>query len=227
MWIISRPAEPDYPHVDSPSPSPMKRRVRFPCKIVKFCMPSFQQGHLGFDSLPCVASGEVLHEFEHDRSTVLNERRRTVKELQAEPCNRIALMHRLAAIALKSLEQIVGEQFDQQIQFIRFDIACRDAIDREAVFGFLDVIFHTAALVVEPPQINRLPFQIGDDRFILPIGIEHEPALTVVKHLRFSDDRHPACLFPGCRFVDQGNPFDDPIFVDIARPIAASLHLLG
>lgn len=60
-----------------------------------------------------------------------NERFRNVKELETEPCNRIALMHRLTAITLESLEQIIGEQFDQQVQFIRFKIACRDAINRE------------------------------------------------------------------------------------------------
>ncbi len=63
-----------------------------------------------------------------------------MKELQAEPGNRIALMHGLAAVSLEAFKQIVGEQLDQQIQFVGIKIACRDAIDGESVFGFLDVI---------------------------------------------------------------------------------------
>ena len=50
------------------------------------------------------------------------------------------------------------------------------------MFGFLDVVFHAAALVVEAPQIDRFPFQIGDDRFVLPVGIEHQrswPSSTI------------------------------------------------
>lgn len=123
-------------------------------------------------------------------------------------------------------EQIVGEQLDQQIQFIALKIARGDAIDRKPVFGFLDVVFHAATLVVEAPQIDRLPFQIRDVGFVPPVAVEHQSALPVIEHLGFADDRDTTGLFPGCRFVNQGDAFDDPIFVDVTRPVATVPNFL-
>lgn len=82
-------------------------------------------------------------------------------------------------------------------------------------------------MVVEASQIDRLPFQIGYDGFVLPVRVENESALAVFEHLRFTNNGDAARFFPGCRFVDQGNSFDDPVFVDIACPIAAGLNFFG
>ena len=101
---------------------------------------------------------------------MLYERRSTMKELQSKPGDGVALMHRLATVAFETFEQIVGQQFDQQIQFVGFTIAGRNPMDGEAVLGFFDVVFHAAALVVEAPQIKRFPLQIGHDRFVLPMS---------------------------------------------------------
>ena len=95
-----------------------------------------------------------------------NERCGAIKEFQTEPGNRIALMDWLTAVTFEALEQIVGQQLDQQIQTIGFEITCRNAIDGKPVLGFLNVIFHAAALIVESPQIDRFPFQISHHGFV-------------------------------------------------------------
>ncbi len=100
-------------------------------------------------------------------------------------------------------------------------------MDREAVFDFLDVIFHAATLIVEAPQIHGHPIQIGHDRFVLPVGVQHESALAVFEHLCFANDGDTASLFPRRRFVDESNPFDDPVFIHITRPISAGLNFFG
>lgn len=104
-------------------------------------------------------AGEVVHQLQHDRSVMPNQRRSALEEFQPESCNRVALMHGLATVSFEALEQIVGEQLDQQVQLSGFKISCGDTVDGEAVLGLLDIVFHTAALIVEAPQIDRLSFQ--------------------------------------------------------------------
>lgn len=58
----------------------------------------------------------------------------------------------------------------------------------------------------------------------MPVCIEHDPALAVIKHLRLADNCNAPRLLSGRRFIDQGNAFDNPVFVNIARPITASLN---
>lgn len=140
---------------------------------------------------------------------------------EPETGNRVTLMNRLATVTLEPLEQVVRQQLDEQINFVRLKIAGRNPVNRKPVLGFLDVIFHTAALVVEPPQVNRLPVQIGHDRFVLPIGVEYQAGLSVIDYLRFANDRHAAGLFPGCRFVNERYPFDNPVFIDKSFPVPA------
>ena len=133
----------------------------------------------------------------------------------------------LTAVTFEALEQIVGQQLDQQIQTIGFEITCRNAIDGKPVLGFLNVIFHAAALIVESPQIDRFPFQISHHGFVLPVRIEYNAALALLEHLRLTDDRYTTRLVPGGRLVDQANTFDDPLFVDISRPVTTSPNFLG
>ncbi len=60
-----------------------------------------------------------------------NDRCGAMEEFHTEPGDRVSLMHWFTAITFESLEQIVGEQLDQQIEFIGLEIACRNAIDGE------------------------------------------------------------------------------------------------
>ena len=130
-------------------------------------------------------------------------------------------MNGFAAILLKPLIEVIGKQFDEQVEFIRLKITGRNPVDGKPAFGFFDVIFHAAALVVEPPQIDRFPLEVGDDRFVLPVRIKDQACLAVIHHLRFADDRDTTGLFPRRCFVDERYAFDDLIFIiDIAFPIS-------
>nr|WP_168735847.1 hypothetical protein [Cohnella fermenti] len=102
---------------------------------------------------------------------MLNDRRCAMKELQAKSGNRIALVHRLAAVTFEAFKQIIGQQLDEQAHFV-------------------GIVFHTATLVIEPPQVKRLPFQIGHDGFVLPIRIKHHPTLVIFEHLRLANNRY-------------------------------------
>jgi len=50
-------------------------------------------------------------------------------------------------------------------------------------------------LVVEAPQIDRRPFPIGPDRFVLPVRVELDTTLAVVNPLRLPKNRRPAVFF--------------------------------
>lgn len=98
------------------------------------------------------------------------------------------------------------------------------ATRRESVLGFFDVVFKVAALIVKASQINRLPFRIRDDCFVLPVAVEDQSALPVIEYLDLAENCHPARFLPGRCFVDQRDAFDDPIIV--ALPVATFLNFL-
>lgn len=84
-------------HMGITSPSPAKRLSRFPYNMLVIVI---QLGNPGFHPLPGIPIREILRQFVHDRSTMLNECGCDVKERQPETGNRVALMNRLTATRL-------------------------------------------------------------------------------------------------------------------------------
>jgi len=105
-------------------------------------------------------------------------------------------MDRFATVSLESLVEIVGEQLDEQVDFISGKVTGSDSIDGKAAFGFFDIVLHAATLVVKAPKVDRLPLEIGDDRFVMPVRIEEKPSLIAVKHLRFTNHHNAARFLP-------------------------------
>jgi len=174
-----------------------------------------------------MAVWKVVSQFQDELPAVPNDRRRTMEELQPKPGDRIAPMNGFAIVPLEPLIEVVSQHFDQQIQLVGLKIPRRNPVDGKPVLGFLDVIFHAAALIVEAPHIDRFPLQVGDDRLILPVRIENQPPLAVIGHLRLADDRHTAGFLPGGGLVQERDSLDDPLLVlDIAFPVSAGLHFL-
>jgi len=130
-------------------------------------------------------------------------------------------MNRIAAIKLKSLVEVISEQFDQKVDLVCLNITCRNPVDRKPSFGFLDVVFHTTALVVETPNIERFPLETCDDGFVLPVGIKQHLRLAVVENLCFANNGNATRLIARGRFVDECDALDDSVLIDKTLPALA------
>lgn len=170
---------------------------------------------------------KFLCQFEYGGSTVTHQRRRALKEFQTEPCHRITEMNGFAALSFEALIQVIRQQFDEEVNFIGFEGTGCDLVDGKSTLGFFDVVFHAAALVVKPPQVDRFPVQIRDDGFVLPIRVQQETRLVVLNDGCFTDDGDPPWLRPGGRLVPQGDAFNDPVFVDVTFPVPTRGHFSG
>lgn len=49
-----------------------------------------------------------------------DDRRCTVEEFESEPGDRVALMDRFVAVTLESFIEVIGQELNQQVEFIRF-----------------------------------------------------------------------------------------------------------
>lgn len=67
-------------------------------------------------------------------------------------------MNRFAAIALEAFKQVIGKQFDQQVQFICFKIACGDANRLYCGIQIENDVNRQAGtddFLIERPQLSR------------------------------------------------------------------------
>lgn len=134
---------------------------------------------------------------------------------QADAGNRVPSVNRIAAMPFKPLIEVVGYELNQQIDFVGFKRTGRNPIDGKPAFGFLDVIFHAAVLVVEAPFVNRFPVQVGYNRFVFPIGIQKQARLVLLDDLGFTGHRHAPGMVPRSSLVLEGNALNDG-FVPLA-----------